>query len=191
MQWETCETVTVTLIFNKHDLVSALRFILFLIVGSRPVSHCTLCDFIHVRSDEEGFSLRHSLFSFILLNCCQFRSTERRILSVLWILVLCLVYSRTRKEQFTSTMWVFETPAPNLQLYEHSDDRMGTGDELSALATMMDSTMEVCCRHHLEQKQECQNGGSQNGNQTSLQRIFLARCETCQKLFKYLGVDVV
>ena len=37
--------------------------------GSRPKGHCTLCDFIHVRCDEKGGSLRPSLNSFIVLTC--------------------------------------------------------------------------------------------------------------------------
>ena len=40
------------------------------------------CDFIHVRCDGEGVSLRLSLLSFILLACCRYRSRRERIFTV-------------------------------------------------------------------------------------------------------------
>ena len=54
-----------------------------------------LCDFIHVRCDEKGISLRLSLVVIHLTDLfISIDPEERRIITVLLVLVQCLLYFR-------------------------------------------------------------------------------------------------
>ena len=73
-------SATCSVFFEKRvrlswSLPSAFHSFLSLF-GSSQVSCCTLCVSIHVHRDEQGSSLTLSMLSFILLTCCQFRSTK-------------------------------------------------------------------------------------------------------------------
>ena len=64
---------------NTHQLVCAVLSLPFhWPFGSKPHSCCTLCDAIHVLGEGKGSSLRLSLYSFILLACCQYWPKMRK-----------------------------------------------------------------------------------------------------------------
>ena len=95
---------------NKHDLVSALLLSSFLWpFGSRPTGRNTLGDFLHVRCDEKGISLRLSLLS---PSCWLVVSIQKRksryifcgILSSVYCILV--TYGLYRKNKITTKTWL-------------------------------------------------------------------------------------
>ena len=88
---------------HKHDPVSALLLILFTSWLKGQIVRYTLCDFIHIRFDEKGISLRLSLLSPSCWPVVSIDPEEKESLQFLWVLVQCLLYSRrvrfSQKEQ--------------------------------------------------------------------------------------------
>ena len=75
----------------EHFLHSDLFFDL-LVQGQTVSAHCVI-SFLCVVT-KKRVSLRVSLVSFILLTCYQYRVERERVIVLLWVLVLCLFYSR-------------------------------------------------------------------------------------------------
>ena len=83
---------------NKHDPFSALLFLFFL--WPFGTSHVWFHSCALWRKRE---FVQTILVITILLTCCQYQSKRERIITILWVLVWCLLYSRhvrfTQKEQ--------------------------------------------------------------------------------------------
>ena len=69
-----------------------ISFFDLLVQGQTVSAHCVI-SFMCVVT-KKRVSLRVSLVLFILLTCYQYRVERERIIVLLWVLVLCLFYSR-------------------------------------------------------------------------------------------------